>query len=165
MPIIIDGNNLLHSLPIHEQSRDVVRRRALDTVRHEGIHLTVVFDGPPPAGSPEIEHLGRVSIQYSGGSSADDVIMRLLPTRGRASEWVVVTDDRALGGRVRERGAQVRKLNEWRSRRRTGVESPIIRHRDQSCRPGKSAIGRHISPLAKTPKVDDHARPELPSKC
>jgi len=136
MPIIIDGNNLLHSLPVHEQSRDVVRRRALDTGRHEGIRLTVVFDGPPPAGSPEIEHLGRVSIQYSGGSSADDVIIRLLPPRGRASEWVVVTDDRALGGRVRERGAQVRKLNEWRSRRRKKPHHPS---------PGPKLSSREIS--------------------
>ena len=85
-------------------------------MRHEGIRLTVVFDGPPPAGSPQLENLGRVSIQYSGGSSADDVILRLLPPRGRALEWVVVTDDRALRDSVRERGAQVRSLDEWRSR-------------------------------------------------
>jgi len=124
MPIIIDGNNLLHSLPDHERSREVVRRRVLDTVRHEEIRLTVVFDGPPPAGSPEIEHLGRVSVHYSGQSSADDVILRLLPPRGRASEWVVVTDDRALGSRVRERGAQVRTLNEWRSRRPKKTRHP-----------------------------------------
>jgi len=117
MPIIIDGNNLLHSLPIQDQSREVVRRRALDTVRHEGVSLTVVFDGPPPAGSPDLEHLGRVSVQYSGGSSADDVILRLLPPLGQASQWVVVSDDRALRGRVRERGAQVRTLKEWRSRK------------------------------------------------
>ena len=116
MPVIIDGNNLLHSLPKLEQNRDSVRRGALDTVRHEGVSLTVVFDGPPPAGSPELEHLGRVSVRYSGSSSADDVIVSLLPSSGRAAEWVVVTDDRALRDRVRERGARVRTLREWRSR-------------------------------------------------
>jgi predicted RNA-binding protein with PIN domain len=130
MPIVIDGNNLLHSLSNHDRNRDAVRRRALDTVRHEGVKLTVVFDGPPPSGSPEHEHLGRVSIRYSGSASADDVIVGLLPSGRRASEWVVVTDDRDLRHRVRERGAQVRSLSEWRSRksrpqRRQGFEPKL----------------------------------------
>ena len=117
MPIIIDGNNLLHSLPTREQSRQAVRRRALDTVRHEGVSLTVVFDGPPPAGSPALEHLGRVSVHYSGTASADDVIVETLSKGGPVSKWVVVTDDRGLRDRVRNLGAQVRTLAEWRGRR------------------------------------------------
>jgi hypothetical protein len=117
MPVIIDGNNFLHSLPRREQNRDSVRRRALDTVRHGGMSLTVVFDGPPPIGSPNPEHLGRLTIRYSGASSADDLILRLLPTSGRASQWVVITDDRALRNRIREVGAQVRTLGEWQSRK------------------------------------------------
>ena len=117
MPVIVDGNNFLHSLPSPEQNRDSVRRRALDAVRHGGMSLTLVFDGPPPVGSPDPEHLGRLTIRYSGASSADDLILRLLPRSGRATEWVVVTDDRALRDRVREVGAQVRTLGEWRSRK------------------------------------------------
>jgi hypothetical protein len=117
MPVIIDGNNLLHSLPRHQQNRENVRRRALDAVREGGISLTVVFDGPPAVGSPDPERLGRLTIRYSGTSSADDLILRLLPRSGRASEWVVVTDDRALRENVREAGAQVRTLAEWRSRK------------------------------------------------
>lgn len=117
MPVIIDGNNLLHSLPRHERNRGSVRRRALDTIRHGGMSLTVVFDGPPPEGSPDPEHLGRLTIRYSGASSADDLILRLLPHSGRASDWVVVTDDGVLRDRVRERGGEVRTLGEWRSRR------------------------------------------------
>jgi len=133
MPVIIDGNNLLHSLPSQEQNRDGVRRRALDTVRHGGMSLTVVFDGPPPVGSPDPEHLGRLTIRYSGASSADDLILRLLPRSGRASEWVVVTDDRALRDRVREQGAQVRSLSQWRARkskksRRPSRESKLSSH-------------------------------------
>ena len=133
MPVIIDGNNLLHSLPSQEQNRDGVRRRALDTVRHGGMSLTVVFDGPPPVGSPDPEHLGRLTIRYSGASSADDLILRLLPRSGRASEWVVVTDDRALRDRVREQGAQIRSLSQWRARkpkksRRPSRESKLSSH-------------------------------------
>lgn len=117
MPVIIDGNNLLHSLPSQEQNRDSVRRRALDSVRDGGMSLTLVFDGPPPVGSPDPEHLGRLTIRYSGSSSADDLILRLLPGSGGASQWVVITDDRALRDRVRDQGAQVRTLREWQSRR------------------------------------------------
>jgi hypothetical protein len=120
MPIIIDGNNLLHSLAKHDRSRDAVRRNALDAVRHESVSLILVFDGPPPAGSPEREHLGRVSVRYSGSESADDLIIGLLPTGRRTLQWVVVTDDRGLRDRVRDRGAQVRSLSEWRSRKPPG---------------------------------------------
>ena len=119
MPVIIDGNNLLHSLPSRERNRDSVRRRALDTVRHRGMSLTVVFDGPPPPGSPDPEHLGRLTIRYSGASSADDLILRLLPKSGGASNWVVITNDRALRDRVKESGAKVRTVSEWQSRRPT----------------------------------------------
>ncbi len=117
MPVIIDGNNLLHSLPNDQQNRDSVRRRALDVVRDGGMSLNVVFDGPPPEGSPDTEQLGRLTIRYSGAASADDLILGLLPQSSRASDWVVVTDDRALRDRVRARGGQVRTLDDWRSRK------------------------------------------------
>jgi hypothetical protein len=125
MPVIIDGNNLLHSLPSDERDRSGVRRRALDTVRHEGVKLTVVFDGPPPSGSPELEQLGQVTVRYCGRSSADDVIVGLLHSSGRAADWVIVTDDRALGDRVRECGARVRTLKEWRTRKTRGTRRPV----------------------------------------
>jgi hypothetical protein len=53
MPLIIDGNNLLHSLPREEQNRSEVRRQVLETVRQQRVRVTVVFDGPPPSGTPE----------------------------------------------------------------------------------------------------------------
>jgi len=117
MPLLIDGNNLLHSLPAPERSRLDVRRLVLEAVRHERLQVTVVFDGPPPNASPKIEHLGRVTIRYSGSSSADDMILRVLPSGGQASQWAVVTDDRELGNRVRDRGGRVLSLGEWHSRR------------------------------------------------
>jgi predicted RNA-binding protein with PIN domain len=117
MPLLIDGNNLLHSLPRSERSRADVRQRVLEMVRHERFQITVVFDGPPPHGSPKVEHLGRVTVRYSDSSTADDVILRVLPDGPRASEWIVVTDDRELGNRVRDRGGLVRSLGEWHGRR------------------------------------------------
>ncbi len=117
MPIAVDGNNLLHRLPPSQRTRADVRRLTLEVVRNETIQIVVVFDGPPPPGSPVTEHLGRVTIRYSGAVSADDMIFELIPDGRSASQWVVVTDDRALGARARGKGAVVRTLAEWRSRR------------------------------------------------
>lgn len=130
MPLAIDGNNLLHNLPATARSRSGVRRQVLDAVRHEGLQVTVVFDGPPPAGSPSIEHLGRVTVRYSGATSADDVILSLIPAGRAASQWVVVTNDRGLSERAKQRGARARSLVEWRGRRpvkpgRRAMEPPM----------------------------------------
>lgn len=113
MPVLVDGNNLMHSLPGGDRTRTAVRRRTLELVRNEKMSVTVVFDGPAPDGAPAREHLGRTTVVYSGPEKADDVIVRSLPSGPAAREWVVVTDDRALGDRARRRGAQVRRLAAW----------------------------------------------------
>ncbi|HSL19647.1 MAG TPA: NYN domain-containing protein [Methylomirabilota bacterium] len=118
MPIVVDGNNLLHLLPRPERSRAAVRRQVLDATRHETLSVTVVFDGPPPEGAPDRESLGRVTVVYAGSRSADDVIVALLPEGAAARQWSVVTDDRGLAERVRARGAAVRRLADWQRRRR-----------------------------------------------
>jgi YacP-like NYN domain len=117
MPVVVDGNNLLHTLAPGKRNRAEVRRQALAMVRAEGLRLTVVFDGAPPGGTPEVEHLGRVTVRYSCGASADEVILGLLPAGCRAADWVVVTADRGLRERVRERGAKTRTLQQWRDRK------------------------------------------------
>jgi hypothetical protein len=117
VPVVIDGNNLLHSLSPGSRTRGEVRRRVLEAVRDEHLRITVVFDGPPPEGAPDVEHLGSVIVRYSGAVKADDVILGLLPKDRRASESVVVTDDRQLRRRVQDRGARVRSLAEWRRRK------------------------------------------------
>lgn len=124
MPLVIDGNNLLHSLALNQRSRGDVRRRVLETVRYETLRVTIVFDGPPKGGSPAVEHLGHVTIHYSGASTADDVILRLLPKGSGASAWTVVTDDRDLRSRVRQAGGHVRSLAEWRRRRPPAPRRP-----------------------------------------
>ncbi|MCP4902403.1 MAG: NYN domain-containing protein [bacterium] len=116
MPIIIDGNNLLHSLPRSARSRHDVRRLTLELVRTEGMRVTVVFDGPPPSGSPDQEHLGRATIVYGGSRSADDLIVKRLPRDNNAKNWTVVTDDRVLASRVRQTGAHLKSLREWRTK-------------------------------------------------
>lgn len=131
MPILIDGNNLLHRLG--DRSRASVRRRVLDATRHERMSLAVVFDGPPPAGSPARESLGAVTVVYAGSRSADDVIVESLPEGPAARQWTVITDDRGLAARVKERGAAVRSLAEWQRRRRW------------TPRPGRSPVESKLS--------------------
>ena len=106
MPIIVDGNNLLHRLPTTSRPRAEVRRLVLETTRHERIAIVVVFDGPPPTGSPSEESLGSVTVVYAGKAVADDVMIGRLPTGRAASQWAVVTDDRGLAERARGRGAR-----------------------------------------------------------
>jgi predicted RNA-binding protein with PIN domain len=124
MPILIDGNNLLHSLPREQAHRGDVRRLVLDACRRERMSVTVVFDGPPPTGTPSHELLGAVTIVYSGSATADDVILRHLATGASAREWVVVTDDRGLARRVRQQGAEVRSIAEWQRPRRARPRRP-----------------------------------------
>ena len=132
MPVIVDGNNLLHSLPRPHRSRAEVRQRTLELVRHETLKIVVVFDGPPPKGSPLTEHLGRVTVRYSAAAAADDVIIDMVPEGRAASQWVVVTDDRGLRERARSKGAGVRTLAQWRGRRskarRSRHESRLSSH-------------------------------------
>ncbi len=116
MPILLDGNNLLHDLPAGKRTREEVRRLVLERVRHERQRVTVVFDGPPPTGSPDREALGGVTVVWSGARSADDVIVASLPDGSAARQWVVVSDDRELARRARERGAEARPLAAWRTR-------------------------------------------------
>lgn len=132
MPILLDGNNLAHRLD--DRSRSSVRKQVLEATRHETVSVTVVFDGPPPAGAPPKESLGRVTVVYSGSKTADDVIIGLLPSGSAAKQYSVVTDDRGLASRVKDRGATVRSLAEWRRRRKTKtptrprVESKLSSH-------------------------------------
>ena len=119
MPILVDGNNLLHHLR-GAHGRSDVRRQVLDACRGQRRQVTVVFDGPPPAGTPAREILGSVTVVYSGPRSADDLIVSRVPAGPRGREWVVVTDDRELARRARARGATIRSLAEWRSQSPSG---------------------------------------------
>ena len=121
MPILLDGNNLLHALSPSERSRSAVRRLVLEAARHERMAVTVVFDGPPPAGAPAEEVLGLVRVVYAGSRTADEVIVGRIPDGRAASQWSVVTDDRGLAARARDRGATTRTLSDWQQRPRTAL--------------------------------------------
>jgi hypothetical protein len=98
MPWLLDGNNLAGG---HERER--VRRAALALARRERVRIVVYFDGAPPPGGKDVEELGRVEVRYV--RHADSAIIDALRRSGRG--WRLATDDRALGVRARDAGAQV----------------------------------------------------------
>ena len=120
MPILIDGNNLMHRLAQGERSRAEVRRLTLERARRERMRVVLVFDGPPPAGTPQREELGVLTVLYSGSASADERIASTAAGR----TWVVVTDDRALAARVRQVGAEVRTVAAWLAQGSTAAVAP-----------------------------------------
>jgi hypothetical protein len=133
MPILLDGNNLLNRLPKASRTRADVRRLVLDSTRHEKTTVVVVFDGPPPRDALPEESLGKVTVLYSAPKSADDVIISRLPAGPSARNWVVITDDRELARKARDRGAPVRPIGEWQSKRpqrsrRQRAESKLSSH-------------------------------------
>ncbi len=121
---ILDGNNVLGFMAARE-GRDPGREGLLQRIgaSRPPLPLTVVFDGPPPAGKPGGERRGRVTVTYSGRRSADDLIHALV----RPGD-TVVTADRELALRCRDRRGKVvtpeRFLLELRPRRGAEAEKP-----------------------------------------
>lgn len=122
MPVLVDGNNVLHRLAAGERSRHGLRRRILQAVRGQRMRVEVIFDGPPPEGVPGVERLGAVSVRYAGKRSADDLIIERLPSGASAADWTVVTDDRELARRAAAAGARTLGAAAWLARSETAIE-------------------------------------------
>jgi uncharacterized protein YaiI (UPF0178 family) len=70
--------------------------------RAKRTRVTCIFDGPEPASFGR--HLGGVTVVFSGGRTADDLIAERA-AQGRG--WSVVTSDRGLAARVERRQVSV----------------------------------------------------------
>lgn len=105
MPWLIDGSNVLgawrRDVRSDQSKRDLVRALA-NFSRARKARMSVVFDGLPPPSFPS--HLGSVSVAFSGGRSADDVIAERAAS---GSGWNVVTSDQGLAHRIRRRSVEV----------------------------------------------------------
>lgn len=105
MPWLIDGSNVLGAMRVDrhsdESKRGLVRLLA-GFARAKSTRVTCVFDGPEPASFAR--HLGSVTVVFSGGRPADDVIIE---RAGGGRGWSVVTSDRGLAARVARREVAV----------------------------------------------------------
>jgi predicted RNA-binding protein with PIN domain len=105
MPWLIDGSNVLGAMHV-DRHGDVGKRslvRALSGfARAKKTRVTCVFDGPEPASFAR--HLGPVTVVFSFGRPADDLIADQA-AQGRG--WSVVTSDRGLAARVQRRQVEI----------------------------------------------------------
>jgi len=112
MQFIVDGHNVTmrdpatRSLGTEEQRDALVRRLAVRGQALLGVGaITVVFDGRTDAAPPAA---GALTVRFSAGESADDVIVRLAAAGGDGV--TVVTDDRELADRVTGANERARVL-------------------------------------------------------
>ncbi|HXH37810.1 MAG TPA: NYN domain-containing protein [Thermoanaerobaculia bacterium] len=105
MSWVIDGNNLLGRAGASRETSDSKRQlvRALaNFARVRRTKVACYFDGSEPEHFGR--HLGSVSVIFSEGRSADELIAKRVSS---GSGWKVVTADRALAARIRRREVQV----------------------------------------------------------
>lgn len=113
--VLIDGDNLLHR--IRGMRDDAGLRWLLPRLRAwlpRGTRALVMLDGHPDPGDSYRRHAATgVDFQHSGNVDADTALVGTLRARPYAerARTVVVSDDRALGDRVRHDGGLVRRLD------------------------------------------------------
>ena len=108
---IIDGYNLTRGIEPFSRSRPHEERAVLFDFllkrRPQGNNpVTLVFDGSPGRGA-EDPSAGAFRVIFSGDSTADDWIKRLVDHEGNPRNLVVVTADKTLARWVRGAGARV----------------------------------------------------------
>ncbi|MEA2623053.1 MAG: hypothetical protein QOH61_1963 [Chloroflexota bacterium] len=114
--VLIDGDNLLHR--VRGMRDEAGLRWLLPRLRAwlpQGTRALVMLDGQPDPGESLRRRVATaVEFQHSGNVDADTRLVQTLAARPYAerARTVVVTDDRALGDRVRQAGGLVRRL-EW----------------------------------------------------
>lgn len=143
MPVLIDGNNLLHAAQDAEDPEHPLGRAKLCEFlgawsRRTGERVQLVFDGPEPP-----DALGQqiadpnISVRYSGrGISADAVLIEIIEEDSAARRLVVVSSDRAIAKVARRRRARaMRSPDFWVGLRaelarpeRRALEPPAKRH-------------------------------------
>jgi hypothetical protein len=163
LPYLIDASNLGGALAGPAGARDAAAVVALLTgwARERG-RVVAVFDGEPSA--DVAVRYGPLEIVWSGaGRSADAEIVRRLARGGR--DWIVVTNDRELARRARERGARVEAASDFAariSRARAGAdeagdaEKPRPTSDDEAH--WRRVFGDHAAPRRGAANADEAAR-------
>ncbi|MFO0838270.1 MAG: NYN domain-containing protein [Phycisphaerae bacterium] len=121
MPILIDGNNLLHAAQAIGEPDEVLARSALcrrlgDWTRRTRQPVRIVFDGTPPAPSLARQIADPdVDVIFSGPHSADERIKQLLTEDSAARRLIVVSTDHEVSAAARQRRARPMRSDEfWR---------------------------------------------------
>ncbi len=112
MPVLIDGNNLLHAARAVESNPAIGRSMLCGRLgewalrRRQKVH--VVFDGPAPPGAlrAQIGHRA-IDVSYSGtGTTADVAIVNRMDADSAARRLLVVSTDHEVRKAARRRRAE-----------------------------------------------------------
>ena len=120
MRLLIDGMNVIGSRPDGWwRDREGAMRRLVESLAARaadtGEDITVVLDGRPFELG---EAADGISVHFAPGgrNAGDDEIVRIVENDPAPETLNVVTSDRELAGRVRERGAKVMGARQLRAR-------------------------------------------------
>ncbi len=112
MPYLIDGNNLIGSLPDLELKDPVSRHELVKRLlAFQQIHKTrilLVFDGPPDSSIPQIIDSSPLFQVFfpERGKSADAIIKKLIAKETDTRQFFVVSSDRELRTFARKNSAK-----------------------------------------------------------
>ncbi len=106
---LVDAHNVLHTQPALWKKYKHNRKEALESFillmdsicSRRGKRATLIFDGHHLALSAKSEYC---KWRFSGEKTADDVIYALSKSKGAASRWIIVSNDRELKSKVRNLG-------------------------------------------------------------
>lgn len=136
MPVLIDGNNLLHAALEVEPERPPGRSQLCERMTRWSLRtrqaVHVVFDGPAPAKSRAEQIAGdEIEVTYSGEVNADAVIMHILETDSAARRLLVVSSDREIVRAAKRRKATpIGSLEFWKQ-----VETELARSEPEPIEP------------------------------
>ncbi len=119
MPVLIDGNNLLHAArgaapegPLPGRTMLCTRVGEWARRRAQSVHL--VFDGPAPTPDRAWQIANPdVCVSYSGGNSADAELIRILETDSAARRLLVVSSDHEIVRAAKRRRAKAIRADEF----------------------------------------------------
>ncbi len=101
MPVIVDGQNLLHAAR-RTEGRQQLSRAGLCNLLAEWAEkhaeqLGIVFDGSPPRRRSLRQPSGRVHVAFSGpGRTADEVLIQHIDESSAPRRLLVVSSDRQI---------------------------------------------------------------------
>ena len=106
---VIDGYNLMHKIPeLEGLSLQQARENLLEIIKLNNLcgknKVTVVFDGRHDVVAPP--HNTDFIVLFSEGESADNLIIRLVSKMDNPKSVRVVTDDKAIGTKIRNLNAK-----------------------------------------------------------
>jgi uncharacterized protein len=132
VPVLIDGNNLLHAVRAVEDPERLYGKLMLghalaDWARRRGERIRIIYDGAAPSAAlaQQYEH-AKVEVIFSGaGISADAVLNQILETDSAARKLVVVSSDHEVIRAAKRRRARAVGSGEfWANLKRDMARKP-----------------------------------------